>query len=490
MAMEKPSSSSLLYLLSLLYLISLFFNHFSRCSFVLADSHFEGFEADGEDDSDEELIDPTSLRSPPVTVSHTTKLTPPDPKTPDPAPSLNSHSDIQSPPSDLPKTSTVTTAFEFWDEDEFEGLPTEQSASDTPVVEANAKPVGNSSESTDPPKPMNVKGWRSFWIEIVSGSFLITFAVNYFHGKRENEHIALACAAQFAAKDSIFEKNFCVVGIGEGGDDSPFLLKEGQTIFKFYASGRRYCQGLLATMELKSRQDLISRICSMVVPTRDEITFEAYMNEDAMDHVVFAMTKKKAAKAMQKDERDLQRFASLLSPPNGRKWVAEELTVISESKEVAADLITEAVLDQVFGDKAFEKFGKSFISMHFSDQHQGIRRKVLVFKFVLPAVNNMAHLARLVALVPYYIELIGRYKLSSQARSKTEVARVRVSQEIQKDLRNARQEAMQRRKAEKKKMMEEAEAKLSAEAIRKKEVKERARQMRKPMPRMKMTHGS
>lgn len=49
---------------------------------------------------------------------------------------------------------------------------------------------------------------------------------------------------------------------------------------------------------------------------------------------------------------------------------------------------------------------------------------------------------------------------------------------------------MQRRKAEKKKMMEEAEAKLSSEAIRKKEAKDRLRQMKKAMPRMKMTRSS
>lgn len=39
-------------------------------------------------------------------------------------------------------------------------------------------------------------------------------------------------------------------------------------------------------------------------------------------------------------------------------------------------------------------------------------------------------------------------------------------------------------------MVEEAEAKLSAEAIRKKEAKERARQMKKAMPRMKMSRGA
>lgn len=69
---------------------------------------------------------------------------------------------------------------------------------------------------------------------------------------------------------------------------------------------------------------------------------------------------------------------------------------------------------QVFGEKAFEKLGKYFISMHFSDQQQSTHRKMLVFKFALPDTNHMADMTPLVALVPYYIDLIGRYKLSSQ----------------------------------------------------------------------------
>jgi hypothetical protein len=67
----------------------------------------------------------------------------------------------------------------------------------------------------------------------------------------------------------------------------------------------------------------------------------------------------------------------------------------------------------VLGEKAFEKLGKWFISLHFSDQLPGSYKKVLSFKFVLPDANNMADMTKLVALVPFYIDLIGRYKLSS-----------------------------------------------------------------------------
>jgi hypothetical protein len=76
-----------------------------------------------------------------------------------------------------------------------------------------------------------------------------------------------------------------------------------------------------------------------------------------------------------------------------------------------------------------------------------------------------------------------------QARSKTDAARSKAAQEAYKELQNARQEAIQRKKAEKKKMMEEAEAKLTAEAIRKKEAKDRARQMKKAAPKVKMTRA-
>ncbi|PHT45607.1 Eukaryotic translation initiation factor 5A-1 [Capsicum baccatum] len=65
-------------------------------------------------------------------------------------------------------------------------------------------------------------------------------------------------------------------------------------------------------MELKSRQDLISRLYNIVVPFKDEITFEVYINNDAMDHVVVDVAKKKLAKIMQKEITDIQRFALMV----------------------------------------------------------------------------------------------------------------------------------------------------------------------------------
>ncbi|KAJ4866549.1 Uncharacterized protein Rs2_51927 [Raphanus sativus] len=456
--------------LLILYLISLHHH-------LLSASQFEGFDASEDDDVSDDSSDlHHSLPPPTITQS-----------LPDPQPSSHDSTSDQSHPEPPHSDPSSTTPFDFWDEDEFEGLPVEIEAIDSPLTPENA------TETVDPETPQDTtvpseKKKKSYAIEIGCVCFLISLGINYFLGKRENETLALAWAAKFASKDTIFHKNFSLLGVGDGVE-SPLLLKEALNVFKFYASGRRYCHGLLATMELKSRHDLISRVFNLVVPCRDEITFEVYMNEEAMDHVVFAMAKKKAAKTMQKEVKDLQRFAGIVAPPTGRKWVSEELTVISESKEVAGDMITDTVLDQVFGDKAMEKYGKNFMSMHISDQHPGKHRKMMLFKFSLPDAKHMDDIVRLVALIPYYIDLVGRYRLSSQARNKTETGRQKAAEEAYKELQNARQEALQKKKAERKKLMEEAEAKLSAEVIRKKEVKERARQVKKAMPKIKMSRG-
>ncbi|KZV48656.1 hypothetical protein F511_10342 [Dorcoceras hygrometricum] len=492
LSLLRPTGDAFLYIFALLFIFSLLLHHLSAAA---AHPHFEGFDADDDDlpleDSNHEQVVPP-LRSPPPPISLSTST----PESHHGPPESQIQPDRN--PSSNPVKSPSTASFEYWDEDEFEGIPQDlvpppesevkqESSESSTGGDSDLGHLGNTEDSNKSdvrfPKKLSY-----YTVEILCVSFLIMFTVNYFTGKRENENLALAWASKFAAKDSIFEKNFSLLGVGET-DDSPLLLQEGQNVFKFYASGRRFCSGLLATMELKSRHDLISKLYNMVVPCKDEITFEVYMNDDAMDQVIFALARKKLAKTMQKEMKDLQRFAGLVAPPSGRKWVTEELQVVSESKEVAGDLINDVVLDQVFGEKAFEKFGKLFISMHFSDQQSGSSKKILVFKFALPDANHMVDMTRLVALVPYYIDLVGRYKLSLHARTKTEAARAKVAQEIYKEIQNARQEALQKKKADQRKKLEEAEAKLSAEALRKKEAKEHFRQMKKAMPKIKMSRS-
>jgi hypothetical protein len=218
----------------------------------------------------------------------------------------------------------------------------------------------------------------------------------------------------------------------------------------------------------------------LVSPGKDELNIDVYMNDENMEPIVFAITRRKQGKEMLKECKDLQQFASMLSPPTGpRKWVAEELVVISESREIAVDLLTDGLLDQVFGKKAFQTVAPYFVSLHFSDQQAvGLHKKLLQFKFLIPPAERMADMARLISIVPYFIDAIGRYKLSAPARTKASGVRAKLDQENAKELAKARQEALQKKKMER-------ETQLSS----KQEEKERLRQLKKSMPKVKMSRG-
>lgn len=80
--------------------------------------------------------------------------------------------------------------------------------------------------------------------------------------------------------------------------------------------------------------------------------------------------------------------------------------------------------------------------------------------------------------------------VSIQTKSKADTARAKIAKEVFKENLSARQEALVRKKEERRKVLEEAElSKLSPEALRKREDKERARQMKKNMPKVKMTRA-
>lgn len=392
-----------------------------------------------------------------------------------------------------------------WDDDEFEGVPPE--ATPPPPKEKQRPPHG------PPPKKVKERaaqksgaaaagGRRPFtpWDfipEMLLGAFLVAYAVNYFLGRRENERLALAWQQQFAAPGGVFEKNFSLLGTGDGGgdEDEPLQIKEGQNVFKLYASGRRFCDGVLVTMDLKFRHDLLSVLWYLVVPRQDEITVEVYMSEEAMDPFVLAVTRRRGAKAYLKDNRDLKDLAQVLDFSARRHWPADELAVISDSREAANEILSDAVIEQVFGEKVFQKHtAELFRLLHFTDQNlTGTQKKLLRFKYALPAAERMADLTRLMAVVPYFIDAVGRFKLGAAACAKAEAARTKKAEEDLKEEQTKHQEALQKKREERRKAelqkQKEHMAKLAPEARAKYEEKLRLKGAKKNMPKVRVSKG-
>ncbi len=48
-------------------------------------------------------------------------------------------------------------------------------------------------------------------------------------------------------------------------------------------------QGLLATLNLRARQDLLALVWYLINPMEDTVTFEAFMNEGSMPQIVVAV---------------------------------------------------------------------------------------------------------------------------------------------------------------------------------------------------------
>ncbi|WVY95652.1 hypothetical protein V8G54_027803 [Vigna mungo] len=95
----------------------------------------KSFEAEDDDEIEDASINPTSLRSPPFS---------------DPTP-LATNPTPQPPPSDLLMSPpATTTTFDFWDNDQFEGVPFEHPALEPP---SDPKSTKNATATQTPPIP-------------------------------------------------------------------------------------------------------------------------------------------------------------------------------------------------------------------------------------------------------------------------------------------------------------------------------------------------
>jgi hypothetical protein len=125
-------------------------------------------------------------------------------------------------------------------------------------------------------------------------------------------------------------------------------------------------------------------------------------------------------------------FQLLLSRSRQVRWPERFLTkidLIHGTSSMAANhpmgilclwqalLIASVLVSQVLGEKAFAAHGKYFVSMHFTDNAPPPKKKALSFVFNLPPTDKMEDLTRLVSLIPFYIDLVGRLRLTAQVSS-------------------------------------------------------------------------
>lgn len=151
------------------------------------------------------------------------------------------------------------------------------------------------------------------------------------------------------------------------------LMKNGLDIFHIYSTGRRNCSGMLLTLHLIKRQDLITgHLMSLFSSPTDPdiIEAEVLVNPATMPSTCLVIALSSLANTMVSSRKDIQFFTKTIASPDTKRlggggWPGRKLTVMAEHAGVFYDLMAATgAMDTVFGSSCWDIVGRYFRSLH------------------------------------------------------------------------------------------------------------------------------
>ncbi|XP_055636463.1 PAT complex subunit CCDC47 isoform X2 [Toxorhynchites rutilus septentrionalis] len=376
----------------------------------------------------------------------------------------------------------------FQDEEEFEGFPGATNDEDIRINDARR----SEPKLTMAKVPMHFRThWDSYWMEMLMLAGLLAYFANYLLGNRKNSSIA---NLWLSTHKSLLEDNFVLLGDDgkkETEGSTMSFIKESESIYTLWCSGRTCCEGMLVELKMIKRQDLVSLIAGIMKPAQDQLHIKTEMSADSMDNFVFCVATKKQATKMFKELNDLSKFCTLVNKTE-EKYDIPGYFLLSEIAEASSSLLDSRLV------AALNKYSHLIEYIHVSDQYSGpIQQEdqntlkqpevkhILHCGFNMPAKINMEEMQPLLVLVFYLMERLKRFRLSKEGKAKSDKNRARVEEEFMKNTHAARAEAAAQRREEKRKAeKEKVLANEDPEKQRRWEEKERKR-LEKKRPKMK-----
>ncbi|XP_002160445.1 PAT complex subunit CCDC47 isoform X1 [Hydra vulgaris] len=364
--------------------------------------------------------------------------------------------DVQS---NEPNTQTENVNEE--DQDEFDPYSDEEEFEGYNKDKTNKPKTQNTGGLKITKVPVHLRsGWQAFYFEILTMIGIIVYAANFYTGKTKNSKLA---TAWFKAHKPLLEQHFSIVG-DDGMSKEPqsgVLVKESESVYTLWCTGRQYCEGMLVELRLLKRHDIVSIISQMMRPRPEIVKITVYMDDEDMDNFVFSLLPKKQASKYHKDLQDLAFFCG--EKKSADRYELPNFSILSESGEVSDFVLSTQVCNVI------KKYENCFESLHFSDQFVGQKKedgdeegtaklkkpkKVLIFEFKIPGngrtrSEDMAATEGLVKMVLLMIDRVKGFRLSQQARLKSDKKRREVEQNFLKQQHSQRQEASQARREEK-----------------------------------------
>lgn len=303
--------------------------------------------------------------------------------------------------------------------------------------------------------PFKLKHQEDYTIERIAVGLSIFLVVKMIIGRRTNKNLAILYVAQMDRDDGILKAQFA--------EAEPTVIIDGPETFKFYATGRRYCQGALFTFHMASRQDLLSNFTSFFSRnSKDTLEIEVNMNGSAMPSTVLFIGNQSAAKTVVKENLDITELAKKMEPTRDRlaSWPglsttingddddslaqAAPLVVHAEHPSAFYEVMSSAVMDVLFGSTnnfntslqgdmsryfRYLHASSDFRSPAFSSLDENTvgatgKRPVVRVSFNLPPSSNVEVMDRFVTFVCLVIDGLGSYKLTpDQVKKAADVRR-------------------------------------------------------------------
>eukprot|EP01029_Cantina_marsupialis_P027595 TRINITY_DN773071_c0_g1_i1.p1 TRINITY_DN773071_c0_g1~~TRINITY_DN773071_c0_g1_i1.p1 ORF type:complete len:414 (+),score=129.68 TRINITY_DN773071_c0_g1_i1:137-1378(+) len=320
-------------------------------------------------------------------------------------------------------------------------------------------------------------GGNIFILEGVGVACIILYVVIYLVGSRKNRNLAQNFIHKF---EDLFMNQFAEIGMTAG--PGKLLIEESGESYRFLASGRRFCEGLMVHIDLKKRQDLISTVMEIFMKSEDIVRVEIPMKEEAMKLMTLAIAQKRDIKKLHKDTPDLADLAAAIQT---KKFENTKLAALCENKEMLETVLTNKIVAALVANQKLVR------KIHISDaivsdymKRFTTTTKMLVFEFALP--EDIEQLAPLMEMALFFIDHIAAIRFSPAVITKSKQKR-RLIQE-----RKFKEQHAERTEAAKKRKEEREEKKLeSLKGADKAEYREKLkqRQMKKRMNNMKVRVG-
>ncbi|CAB3246912.1 unnamed protein product [Arctia plantaginis] len=335
--------------------------------------------------------------------------------------------------------------------------------------------------------------WDAYWLEGILCCLLAAYALAYAVGRAKNTSIATNF---LKLHKPLLDDNFTLVG--ETGldvvaaSDERGWRREAEHCFTMWCSGRVCCEGMLLTLKLIKRQDLVHVVLNVVRPTPDTLLVRVELGKDDSDPFVLCVAQKKIATRLSKEMQDLSVFCPERRPGD-KHGLPAALSVMSETAEATAGVLDARV------QAALALYHAHVQYIHISDRYSGPKQmeegavakppeceRVLLVSLALGPDGGGDEVRPLLLLVFHLMDKLKRLRLSKEALAKCEKRRQKVAEAWLRGAHAARQEqAAQRREEKRKQEKEKILAEDDPEKQRRWELKEQKRQQKRKTPKMK-----